>query len=135
MRSANVSKKLLLSADIAVSASVRLLYSLEDVFSELLYLSDYIPVLFIVDVFFDVIHYPVQKFIVHAQFLNHFIYGILFYLDVVQFHSEVCRKVEFACQIAQYALKEGVYGFNTEVAVIINDVVKCPSRSFGKEVL
>ena len=99
-------EKVFLQDDSIQFLAVCLVELLEDVFSELLYLSDYIPVLFIVDVFFDVIHYPVQKFIVHAQLLNHFIYGILLYLDVVQFHSEVCRKVEFACQIAQYALKE-----------------------------
>ena len=115
--------------------AVGLIEFAEDVLAELLYLSYHVPVLVVLQILVNVVHYPRQDLVIFREIVYQVVNGITFYLIVVEFDAQVGSKVEFACQIAQNTLEEGVDSFNTEVAIVVHYIVKCHTRTFSHELL
>ena len=62
-----------------------------------------------------------------CQFFNEAVHGIAQYVGIVQFYIQVRTQFQFPCQIAHYGLEEGVDGFYTKTAVIMQHVLQCCS--------
>ena len=58
----------------------------EDILSELLNLSYYIPIFIVLYIFLNIGKYPLKQFVFLMKFFNKFVYSILFYLIIIQFH-------------------------------------------------
>ena len=92
---------------------------LEDIFTELFYLIDYIPSLVILDVFVYVVTDPFQHFFSLLQAVDHFIYGLCFHLVVVEVDAEVGRQIELVRKVAQHRLEESVNRLYTELIIMV----------------
>ena len=103
----------------------------EYVLTELLYLSDDVPVLVVVNVLAYVVHYPSKQLVLLAKLIDKLVHSVAFYLIVVKLDAQVGSKVELASKIAQHALKERVDGFDAEVAVVVNNVFKGYTGTLG----
>ena len=82
-------------------------------------LPDDVPRFIVGDALHDVFQKPLQNDICRMKVLDKLIYGQFLYLIVVEADSQVCRQIQFTCEITEYPLEEGVDGFNTEVIVIV----------------
>ena len=99
----------------------------EDVPAESLDLIGYIPTFVIGNAFVDIIQQPSQNRGGRCQFFNEAVHGIAQYVGIVQFYIQVRTQFQFPCQIAHYGLEEGVDGFYTKTAVIMQHVLQCCS--------
>ena len=97
---------------------------LEDGETERLYLSYHVPTLVFLHVVVDVVHYPLHHIVVDGEVFYHFVYGEAFHLPVVEFDAQVGGKVQFACEVSQHTLEEGVNGFDTKEAIVVYEQVK-----------
>ena len=44
---------------------------------------------------------------------------MVFHRRIVEFHSEVCREVQFAREVPEHALEERVDGLHVEIVVVV----------------
>ena len=91
----------------------------EDVLTEMLDFTDDIPTFVISNVRLDVVHDPVEQAVGFSQVFYQLVYSLLFHLIVVESYAQVGCKVEFPCQVTQYALKKRIDSLHPEVIVVV----------------
>ena len=98
---------------------------LAEVHSEWLHLTSDIPRLLVVHPFVYVLYNPWHKSLVLVESLHNGVDCFGNNLTIVERYAEVVAKTKFLDHIAEYALEEGVNGLDTELVVVVQEVMKC----------
>ena len=100
-----------------------------DIRTEVLDLSDDIPVLVLVESLVDKVHHPAeQRVFVAVDVPDEFVDGLLLHLTVVEAHVDVGLQSELAREVSEDALEETVDGLHAEVVISVEDTVEGECR-------
>lgn len=83
-----------------------LIYVVEDISSEALYLADDVPTLVVIYAVVDVVSYPAQLFVTLLQRVDHIVYCLFLHIVVIQTNAKIGCEVQLMGQVAQNTLKK-----------------------------
>ncbi len=100
-----------------------------DIGTEVLDLSDDVPVLVLLESLADKVHHPSeQRVFVVVDVSDEFVDGLLLHLTVVESHVDVGLQSQFSRKISEDALEKTVDGLYAEIVISVEDTVEGECR-------